>query len=74
MTTLPPRIRAILQTVSQESGVLVGEILGEGLKRRVTGPRQEAMRRMKVLAPSPSFARIGRWFGRDHSTVIHACR
>lgn len=74
--SLPPRIRAILEEVSAETGVSVGAILGQIRKRKVVRPRQEAMRRCRDLRdPQPSLPQIGAWFGgRDHTTVIHAIR
>jgi len=70
--SLPPRIAKIIRDVAGERGVRVAEILSPCRRRPVAYARWEAMRRVRALAPTPSYPRIGRWFGRDHSSVIYA--
>jgi hypothetical protein len=42
------------------------------------GARFEAMYRVrteiKIAGSEPSLPQIGKWFGRDHTTVLHALR
>lgn len=40
----------------------------------LTEPRGWCMYRVHKLRPDLSFPRLGRFFNRDHSTVMHACR
>ena len=76
--SLPPRIAGIIAQVAVEHGVSVKDILGPSRVRKITRARQEAMRTVRSLERDdgtvPSLPQIGRWFGRDHSTVSHACQ
>lgn len=59
-------------------GVTVEQIEGQSQTRAVARARQYAMfllRQVKLHgSPRYSFPEIGRLFGKDHTTVIHACR
>jgi chromosomal replication initiator protein len=71
---LPPRILAVVREVADVRGVTMAEILGDRRHAQVARARMEAMARCRALDPAPSLPRIGVWFGRDHTTVLHACR
>lgn len=66
----------IVNEVAADHGVTAAEILGRSQKQRASQARHHAMFRVRnevVIDGKPaSFPRIGRWFGRDHSTVVHA--
>jgi chromosomal replication initiator protein len=64
---------AIMKRVSAAFGVSQKELLGTSRLRSVLLPRQVAMYLARELA-GLSLPRIGAAFGRDHTTVLHACR
>ncbi|MGK0673774.1 MAG: chromosomal replication initiator protein DnaA [Halothiobacillaceae bacterium] len=64
----------IQKTVAQYYKLKVDDLLSERRSRSVTRPRQMAMALAKELT-NHSLPEIGQAFGgRDHTTVIHACR
>lgn len=67
-------IENILKTVAEYHKVKVSDILSKRRSRSVARPRQMAMALAKELT-SHSLPEIGDAFGgRDHTTVLHACR
>ena len=75
---IPPRVRHVIHAVAEHHGVSVDDLMGRSTKRVFSDPRRDAMRACRrLLFPSgrpPSFQLIGRWFDRDHSTILHACK
>ena len=70
-TNSPERI---LSAVSERFGVRPESLVGKRRTQAIAMPRQVAMYLMRHLTDL-SLVEIGRVFGgRDHSTVIHACR
>jgi chromosomal replication initiator protein len=70
-TNSPDRI---LSAVSERFGVALASLVGKRRTQAIALPRQVAMYLMRNLTEL-SLVEIGRVFGgRDHSTVIHACR
>lgn len=67
------RTGQIIHTVADEFGVLVEEVLSARQTGDVALARQVAMHLTRRLT-SHSYPAIGRRFGRDHTTVIHADR
>ena len=64
----------ILAAVSERFGVRPESLVGQRRTQTIAVPRQVAMYLMRHLTEM-SLVEIGRVFGgRDHSTVIHACR
>ncbi len=64
----------IKKTVAQYYKLKVEDLLSERRSRSITRPRQMAMALAKELT-NHSLPEIGQAFGgRDHTTVIHACR
>ncbi len=70
---VPPIVRAVVASVALETGVSSEVILGAGRGQAGTAARWEAMRRVRVETGA-STTMIGRWFNRDHSSVVHALR
>lgn len=75
----PPRIRAEIQQKSAELGFSAQEILSDNTSWLVSWARGDVMRHIRetvVMADGrpPSYPQIGRWFGRDHSSVIAAVK
>ena len=64
----------IQKTVAEYYKVKVSDILSKRRSRSIARPRQMAMALAKELT-NHSLPEIGDYFGgRDHTTVIHACR
>jgi len=67
-------IENIQKTVAEYSKVRVADLLSKRRNRSITRPRQMAMSLAKELT-THSLPEIGDQFGgRDHTTVLHACR
>jgi chromosomal replication initiator protein len=67
-------IENIQKTVAEYFKIRVADLLSAKRTRAVTRPRQVAMALAKELT-NHSLPEIGQWFGgRDHTTVLHACR
>ena len=62
----------MVREVSHRHGVPVREIFSPIKTRLVVAARREAIYRLKFEKPTVSAAKLGRWFGRDHSTILHA--
>lgn len=75
VSTAPPRMRVddVKDRVARYFGLPVGSLRGRSRSSRVTRPRQIAMYLARKIT-SESFPEIGERFGRDHATVLVACR
>jgi chromosomal replication initiation ATPase DnaA len=65
--------------VAREHGVTAAEILCTGRygTRQACAARKAAMRLVKWMdwhGSHPSYPMVGRWFQRDHTTILFACR
>lgn len=69
---LNPTPDMILQTVSNFYSMPVDQILANKRSKDTVRPRQMAMYLVRKLT-SYSLPEIGKVFGRDHTTVMHAC-
>ena len=71
----PINIDAVLRAVADHFDVRLSELRGHSRGQHVTRPRHIAMYLCRNLIPSLSLNEIGEAFGgKDHTTVIHACR
>jgi chromosomal replication initiator protein len=66
-------LEAIMKRVAAAFAITETELLGTSRLRTVLVPRQIAMYLAREVA-GLSLPRIGAAFGRDHTTVLHACR
>lgn len=66
--------RCIIERVSTAFGIPYREVMGASRTREVAAARQVAMYEVRKARPDLSLPQIGRIFGRDHTTVIHAVR
>jgi chromosomal replication initiator protein len=66
-------IRTIQRATCAAMGITMQEMLSDNRERRVAHPRQTAMY-LAHYHGRGNLSAIGRCFGRDHSTVIHAIR
>jgi chromosomal replication initiator protein len=74
LPTLPqPDIRVIVKMVAESFGLSPQHLLGTSRLPAVARSRQVAMYLARELT-TLSLPRLGVAFGRDHSTVLHACR
>ena len=64
-------VERIIARVAAAFGVGPKELLGPSRQRRVLVPRQVAM--LLTREAGLSLPQVGRAFGRDHTTVLHAC-
>lgn len=62
----------IVEVVAREFGVSEGMIMGRMRSKRVSRARQVAMSGMWMAGYS--YPDVGRFFGRDHGTVMHAVK
>lgn len=68
-------VERIFNTVQSERGVTRAQLLASTRSSaHVAAARQEAMRRVHEAYPQASWSEIGRLFGRDRTTVRHACQ
>ncbi len=66
-------MRLIVEETAAAHGVTVAEMMGPRRIRRIAHARQEAM--ATIYAETKfSYPQVGEFFGRDHTTVIHAVR
>lgn len=72
---MPLWARNIVATVSELHRQDMGDVIGRSRKRKHVSARNEAWYILRttpspVLKTTPSYMQIGRWFGRDHSSII----
>jgi chromosomal replication initiator protein len=73
-TVMPSRpIKHVQQVVAAYFGLSMSEMLGPNRTLRIVRPRQIAMFLAKTEGLH-SFPEIGKVFGRDHTTILHAVR
>jgi len=69
-----PRLEEISRAVARQFGISSAQLRSRQQSRKIVIPRQCAMLTARQLTER-SLEEIGRFFGgRDHTTVIHACR
>ena len=66
-------IESIQKTVAEHYDLRVGDLLGRKRTASIAFPRQVAMYLSREMTPQ-SFPTIGDSFGRNHATVVHACK
>lgn len=70
-----PEVERIFTEVQAEFGVTRAQLLAPTRSSaKVASARQQAMRRVHAADPGASWSELGRLFGRDRTTVRHACR
>lgn len=70
---MTPRVRSYAWEAANRNGVSVHAIFSRTRTVPVVAARNEVMRRLR-WQDGFTTSQIGRWMGRDHSTVIHATR
>jgi chromosomal replication initiator protein len=66
-------VESIQKTVAEHFDLRVGDLLGRKRTQNIVWPRQVAMYLSRDMT-SQSFTSIGNSFGRNHATVVHACK
>jgi len=71
----PPQLEAgvVLEVTARHFGFGEADLKDKSRRAELVTARQVAMYLCRELLGS-SFAEIGGWFGRDHSTVMHGCQ
>lgn len=72
-TSEPSAVERIVRRVADAYGVKPKDLLGSCRQRAVLLPRQVAMYLTREVTKL-SLPQLGAAFGRDHTTVLHACR
>lgn len=70
---MTPRARLYAEQSAARNQVTVDEIFSRDRTRRVVTARNEVMRRLR-WQDGFTTSQIGRWMGRDRSTVLHATK
>lgn len=75
---MPLWARNIVATVSELHRLDMDMVIGRSRKRAHVKARNEVWYILRtgkspVRHISPSYAQIGRWFGRDHSSIVFGC-
>lgn len=71
-----PKAKAahLVQQVAAKHSVTVDDIMGKSRRRYIVRARQEAMAVIYTEFPMWSLPIIGKYFGRDHTTVLHSVK
>lgn len=65
--------REIVRKIAARNEVSVADIMSASRKAPIVAARQMAMYRLRANL-GLSYPAIGKFFNRDHSTVMHACQ
>jgi Bacterial dnaA protein helix-turn-helix len=65
-------VATVVQAVTIESGLSVGDLMNPSRKKRLAWPRHVAMWAVDRYCPEYSLPEIGYMFRRDHTSVVHA--
>ena len=69
---MPERVRRIVLDTCHKHSVPVWQLMSDDRSDCVVMARREAMWLAKAGRPMTSASQIGRWFRRDHTTVLYA--
>ena len=74
----PPVIVAIVKQVADEHGFTVDQLCGPSPRHDLARARFDAWHRIRTevrfRGTQPSLPQIGKWFGRDHTSILHGLR
>jgi hypothetical protein len=70
---LKREVKRLIAEIAMLHGVAVEDILSERRTKQIALARQHVMVEMKARTPW-SIAQIGRYLGRDHTSVLHALK
>lgn len=71
-----PRAKAanIVKAIATKHNLTVAEVMGNSRRRHIVNARQEAMAAIYTEFPMWSLPTIGRFFDRDHTTVLYSVK
>lgn len=69
---MPEWARDIVTETAERRSVHLDELVGNCRVYTVTAARQEAIYRVKAAKPMLSAPLLGKWFDRDHTTILHS--
>lgn len=69
---MPEWARNIVIEVCERTDVCPGEIASDARFQRVVKARREIIYRIKETKPILSTPQLGRWFNRDHTSILHS--
>ena len=78
--TAPVTMTTIVAEVAAAHRLPVADLMGRSKLKHIVAARHEAMWRIRQVTwadgvtPRYSLPQIGRYFDRDHTSVIHACK
>ena len=64
--------RGIVIDEAEKAGIQVADILGSRRHKHITLARHQAIYRICIEIPEWTLPRIGRFFDKDHTTILHA--
>ncbi|MER9164381.1 helix-turn-helix domain-containing protein [Mesorhizobium sp. M0715] len=64
----------IIRQAAERHGISARRLLGRGMNKQLVEARFDAMATAYVARPDLSLPALGRLFGRDHTTILHAVR
>lgn len=74
----PPVIVAIAREVAEQHGFTVDQLVGPSPRHDLARARFCAWNRIRTEVRfrglPPSLPQIGKWFGRDHTSILHGLR
>lgn len=70
-----PSMTSIINAVLEKhDGITIKDIRAPGRKKKVVAARHEAIAAIRRIRPDLSLTTIGRFFNRDHTTILNALR
>lgn len=63
---------AIVEEIANRHEVKVADILSPKRCKKIVAARDEAIRALGIANPRWSYPDLGRFFGRDHTTIMHS--
>jgi len=70
-----PTMTAIVNAVlERHEGISIKDVRSPGRKKKIVMARHEAIAAIRRIRPDLSLPAIGRFFNRDHTTILHAIR
>ncbi|TPN03823.1 hypothetical protein FJ973_29720 [Mesorhizobium sp. B2-1-3] len=69
---MPDWARQIVEHICEKHGVCPSEMSSDNRKHRVVRARNEAIYLVKDRKPMLSSPQIGKWFGKDHTSILHS--
>ena len=65
-------VKQIIALVAEKHGFTYSCLVGRGMKDKLVNARYEAINLVNELKPGFSSTQIGRFFNRDHTTILYA--